>query len=127
MTPYSLTFSTIKLAGSRQTMAPVVVTLTKQWFTGSQLVYYPIDNGTFSNLITTVEGKFLVVDIRPISYTTSELTTYSFDITIENDITQGGYLLAQLPNDIVIEQPQSVMCEYQNITSACSVITSGKN
>lgn len=108
-------------------MGPVQIILYKQWFTGSQLVYYPIDNGTFSNLVTTVEGKFLVVDITPLSYTTSELTTYTVNLTIQNDILQGGYLLVAFPINIVIEDPSSPQCLYNGLRTTCTLITQGKS
>ena len=74
--------------------------LSQQWFNGLNYVYYPIDEGTFSNLVTTTQGQFLTVEINPLSTTTNEVTTYAFIVKLQNHIPQGGYLLVTIPPDI---------------------------
>ena len=63
--------------------------LSQQWFTGLNYVYYPIDEGTFSDLVTTTQGKFLTVEINPLSTKTYEVTTYAFIVKLQNHTNKG--------------------------------------
>jgi hypothetical protein len=58
-------------------MGPVIIQLSKQWFSGTNYVFYPIDNGTFPNLLATTPGQFLAVDVIPTSLITYALTSYT--------------------------------------------------
>lgn len=59
-------------------MGPIIIELSMQWFTGSSYVYYPIDNGSFTGLVKTTKGQFLVANIFPASFLVYDLTSYSF-------------------------------------------------
>lgn len=60
---YYIQFSSIKLAGSRHSMGALNILLSKQSFNNGFLQYYPVNNGTFTDLIKTTEGKFLRAEI----------------------------------------------------------------
>lgn len=64
----------------------------------------------------------MVVMVNPQSQVTSELTTYLADLTIQNEILQGGYLLITFPLDVRLEDPQP-QCLFNNLKTACSLIS----
>jgi hypothetical protein len=76
--PYYVKFSSMKLAGSRHSMGPLNIQLSKQSFNNGQLQYYPVNNGTFTDLISTTEGKFLRAEIFPVSLQVYTVTSYRF-------------------------------------------------
>jgi hypothetical protein len=102
-------------------MAPVQMTLYRQYYTSTALTYYPIDQGTFSNLLSTLEGKFLIVDIKPTSLITNELCTYNISVTPENPIPRGGYILVTIPMDIQFEESS---CLYKDRPTTCAMLKS---
>ena len=87
----------MKLAGSRHSMGPLSIQLSKQSFNNGYLQYYPVDNGTFTDLIATTEGKFLRAEIFPYSLQVYNVTSYRFQIAIENTIPKKGYIVINLP------------------------------
>jgi len=85
--------------------------LSQQWFNGLNYVYYPIDEGSFTDLVTTTQGKFLTVEINPLSTKAYDVTTYAFIVKLQNHIPQGGYILLTLPSDIEVTDG-SPLCTY---------------
>ena len=81
-------------------MGPVTIELSKQYFTGTSYVWYPIDNGTFATNLTTVPGQFLSANVAPVSLVTYAVTTYIVSIAILDPIPQGGYILIAMPKEL---------------------------
>jgi hypothetical protein len=80
-------------------MGPLRVELLRQWYTPDGLpVYYPINNGTFTGLINTEEGKFLRAEIYPSSWVVYSPSTYRIEMLLENPIPPRGYVKLDLPN-----------------------------
>ena len=59
-------------------MGPLVVQLSKQSFNNGLLQYFPVNNGSFTDLIETTEGKLLRAEIYPGSFKVYELNSYRF-------------------------------------------------
>ena len=59
-------------------MGPLNILLSKQSFNNGFLQYYPVNNGTFNDLIKTTEGKFLRAEIYIVSLQVYQVTTYRF-------------------------------------------------
>ena len=75
---YYIKFSFMKLAGSRHSMGPLNIVLSKQSFNNGFLQFYPVNNGSFNELIKTTEGKFLRAEIYITSLQVYQVTTYRF-------------------------------------------------
>jgi hypothetical protein len=88
----------LKLAGSKQTLRAAHLELLREWYTpaGDQ-VYHLINTGTFSDLVSTEEGKFLRAEIDPASLVVYSQTAYRFEVLVENPIPRAGYLELALP------------------------------